>query len=134
MPSTRIPPADWTDPRHRVGWEAELVAEEWLARRGWQVLAHRWRFGRHDIDLVARRGRLIAFIEVKLRRTRRCGAGEEAVTHRKRKAIEQAAWAWILRHGRSGEEYRFDVIALAGPGVGQDDVVHLEDAWRPGWR
>ncbi len=57
----------------------------------------------------------MAFVEVKVRRSPRFGAGEEAIPLRKRRVIEHLAWAWILRHGRSGDQYRFDVVALAGP-------------------
>ena len=111
-----------------------MVAGRWLEQRGWQLVVHRWRFGRHDLDLIVRRGPLVVFVEVKVRRTNRCGAGEEAIGHRKRRTIEQGAWAWILRSGRSGDSYRFDVVALAGPGPGAFAVTHIEDAWRPGWR
>ena len=134
MPTPRIPPADWTDPRHRLGWDAEVIAGQWLVGHGWRLLAHRWRFGRHDLDLIARRGSVVAFVEVKRRRSNCCGAGEESVGHRKRRTIEQAAWAWILRYGESGDRYRFDVVALAGPGPGSLVLNHIEDAWRPGWR
>ena len=129
----RIPPSEWQDPRHRAGLEAEVAAGRWLASRGWRIEAHRWSLGRHDLDLVARRADLVAFIEVKLRRHTTCGAGVEAVGRRKRSAIERTAWSWILLHGRSGDRYRFDVISLERPdGLGR--VEHLEDAWRPGWR
>ena len=90
--------------------------------------------GRHDLDLVARRGDLVAFIEVKVRRSDRCGAGEESIGIRKQRVLERVAWCWILRHGRPGDQYRFDVVALAGVGPGVQDLTHLEDAWRPGWR
>lgn len=110
------------------------MAGKWLEARGWVVLAHRWRLGRHDLDLIARRGALVAFIEVKVRRSDRCGAGEEAIGFKKRRIIERAAWGWILRSGKAGEQYRFDVIALSGPGPGALAITHIEDAWRPGWR
>lgn len=129
MTRARIPVSEWTDPRHVAGWRAEVAAGRWLARRGWTVEAHRWRLGRHDVDLVVRRGTVVAFVEVKLRRSGRYGAGEEAVGPRKRRAIEQGAWWWVLRHGRPGDRYRFDVVALGG-----GRIRHLEDAWRPGWR
>lgn len=129
----RIPPDQWQDPRHRAGHEAEEAAARWLVSRGWRIEAHRWTLGRHDLDLIARRGDLVAFIEVKLRRHDRCGAGVEAVGRRKRGAIERTAWSWILLHGHAGDRYRFDVISLERPdGLGR--VEHLEDAWRPGWR
>ncbi len=128
-----IPPEAWTDPRHRLGWEAEIVAAKWLERRSWTIEAHRWKMGRNDLDLVARKADLVLFVEVKLRRGRRVGAGEEAVTRRKQRRLERVAWGWILRHGRGGDRYRFDVITLdaAGPGA---RVTHIPDAWRPGWR
>lgn len=127
-------PEFWSDPRHRAGFDAEVAAGEWLERRGWRVEAHRFRLGRHDLDLIARQGPIVAFIEVKLRRSLRCGAGEEAIGARKRHALERTAWSWIVRHGQPGDQYRFDVIALEGEaGVGQR-VTHLADAWRPGWR
>jgi putative endonuclease len=123
----------WTDPRHRDGWEAELVAGRFLTRRGWRIEAHRFRLGRNDLDLIARCGSLVAFIEVKCRRSTQCGDGAEAVGGRKRATIERLAWAWLLRHGRVGDEYRFDVITLNGTGPAAQ-VTHIEDAWRPRWR
>jgi putative endonuclease len=128
-----IPPDQWTDPRHRLGLEAELEAAAWLERRSWTIEAHRWRLGRHDLDLVARKADRVLFVEVKRRRTARAGAGEESVGPRKRRVLERLAWSWILRHGRGGDRYRFDVITLAGPG-GEVRVTHIPDAWRPGWR
>jgi len=130
----RIPPAEWSDPRHRDGWDGEITAGRWLVARGWRIEAHRYRMGRHDLDLIARRGGLVAFVEVKARRSGRFGAGEEAVGPRKRRVLEQVAWSWILRHGRSGDQYRFDVLVLMGEGPGAQTLRHIEDAWRPGWR
>lgn len=127
-------PDDWTDPRHRDGWEGERLAAEWLARTGWRLEAHRFRLGRHDLDLVVRRGAEVAFVEVKVRRSAHCGQGEEAVRARKRRTLERLAWAWILRHGQVGDHYRFDVVALNGGGPGTASIQHFPDAWRPGWR
>jgi putative endonuclease len=132
--TTRVPPTDWTDPRHRDGWQAEITAGRWLIKRGWRVEAHRYRMGRHDLDLIVRRGDLVAFVEVKARRSDRYGAGEEAVGQSKRRTIERVAWSWILRSGRPGDQYRFDVLVLTGEGPGAQTLRHIEDAWRPGWR
>lgn len=134
MSTTRIPPADWTDPRHRDGWQAEITAGRWLIKHGWRVEAHRYRLGRNDLDLIVRRGDLVAFVEVKARRSDRFGAPEEAVGPAKRRTIERVAWSWILRNGRSGDQYRFDVLVLTGDGPGAQTLRHLVDAWRPGWR
>jgi putative endonuclease len=90
--------------------------------------------GRHDLDLIARRGDLVAFIEVKARRSDRYGRGEEAVGPKKRRVLERVAWSWMIKYGRAGDQYRFDVLVLSGPGLGAQTLTHLEDAWRPGWR
>ena len=62
-----VPVAEWTDPRHRRGLLAELEAAAFLTACGWSVEAHRFRMGRSDIDLIVRRGCLVAFVEVKQR-------------------------------------------------------------------
>lgn len=122
-------PRTWTDPRHIAGVAAETMAAELVERCGYQVLAHRFRYHRHDIDLVARRGSVVAFIEVKQRRSTRYGTPAESVTARKRLDIVRAATAWLQRHGRPGDAARFDVIGVVG-----DRVEWLQSAFRPGWR
>lgn len=124
----RDPPA-FTDPRHQLGWDGELRAMRWFADAGFRIEHHRWKLGRHDIDLVVRQGPLVAFVEVKARSGPWCGAGEEAVTAEKRAILTRVAWSWILAHGRPGDQYRFDVLALM-----ETEVRHIPDAWRPGWR
>ncbi|MBA2290902.1 MAG: YraN family protein [Gemmatimonadales bacterium] len=133
MSTPRLPPDLWTDPRHRDGLEAETRAADWLVEVGWTVVARRFPMGRHDLDIVARLGTLVAFVEVKWRSGPAFGAPEEAVGGRKRRVIERVAWTWILRHGAAGDNYRFDVMALSGP-LSRCQIRHIEDAWRPGWR
>ena len=125
----RSDPAEWTDPRHRDGLAAEEQAMRYLVSQGWSIAAHRFRIGHTEIDLIARRGHLVAFIEVKSRRGEGFGSPLEAVTGSKRREIVRAARAWMDRHGRAGDVYRFD-----GIGIQQGRLEHLEDAFRPGWR
>ncbi len=132
MPNPYLPPV-LTDPRHQLGLETELRVGRWLTARGWRIVAHRFKLGRHDLDLIARQGPLVAFIEVKARRHPGCGAGEESVPPRKRATLERLAWAWILRHGDTGEVYRFDVAAVRGH-PGHERIRYIANAWTPGWR
>lgn len=125
----RSDPADWTDERHKQGLAAEQTAMRYLASRGWHVVAHRFRAGRVEIDLVARRGPLVVFVEVKARRGRGFGTPCEAVTGAKRRELVRAARVWIDRHGSPRDVYRFDCI-----GIQDGRLEHLEDAFRPGWR
>jgi putative endonuclease len=125
----RVPFDQFTDPRHLTGVQGELAALTWLAARGWTIEAHRYRFGRHDLDLVIRRGSLVAFVEVKTRRGSRHGAPGEAIGWKKRRALALGSRWWRREHGRPGDQYRFDLVSVdLAPGGPRLD--HLEDAWR----
>jgi len=86
--------------------------------------------GRKEIDLVARRGEVVAFVEVKTRAGRGYGHPLEAITWKKRREIQQVAAAWVERYGRDGDVYRFDAVAVLVLGGGEPVVEHVEDAWR----
>jgi putative endonuclease len=110
--------------------EGEEAAIRFLTAHGWSIEAHRFRMGRHELDLVARRGALVAFVEVKTRRGGGYGAGREAIGWRKRRALGRVAEAWRLRHGRPEDVYRFDVVEVLYGSPRDPGVVHVEDAWR----
>jgi len=132
MVSMRRPasPAESPDYRQRRGFRGEQLVLRWLESQGWSIEAHRYRVGREEIDLVARRRELVAFIEVKTRRSLAHGSPMEAVHWKKRRAIGRVAAVWALRFGRWGDTYRFDVAeGLEGAG-GSMEVNHVADAWR----
>ena len=106
----------------RFGRWAERVAAIFLALKGYRTLARRFRSPSGEIDLIARRGRLVVYVEVKARR------GEQAdVRDRQRRRIRRAAEHFLkLRPDLSSCDQRFDVI-LIRPGA---FPVHLKDAWR----
>jgi putative endonuclease len=125
-----VPAAQWTDRRHIRGLRGELVALAYLVSCGWEIEAHRFRFGRHDLDLVARRRGVIAFVEVKTRKSMRCGAPAEAVSARKRAILARVAGCWRARFGRPGDDYRFDLVSVSEGALGAPAVEHVPDAWR----
>jgi putative endonuclease len=132
MPNTRdfIPTAEWEDLRQLRGLWGERTAIAYLVSCGWDIEAHRFKLGRHDIDLVARWGNTVAFVEVKTRRSVAQGSPVEAVGRRKQSTIAKVASVWCLRYGRQNDEYRFDVVAVHEHGPGQYTIEHVEDAWR----
>jgi putative endonuclease len=97
-------------------------------RRGWCVLARRYRVGHRDIDLIVRQGQTVAFVEVKTRRRVEFGGPVGAVGARKRRHLSHAATIWIDRHGPPGVEYRFDVVGVLISG-GLIRIVHVENAF-----
>ncbi len=96
----------------RLGELGERIAERWLRKCGYRILARRFRNGHRDIDLIAERDATIAFVEVKARRGTAFGDPVEAVHHRKQRELSRSARVWIDRHGRVGEQYRFDVVGV----------------------
>lgn len=97
-------------------------------RRGWRVLQRRYRSGRRDIDLVAQRDSLIAFVEVKTRSGADFGGPVHAVNWKKQMELSRSAETWIDRHGRPGESYRFDVVGVLVEGD-RVRVRHVENAF-----
>ena len=114
----------------RRGRFAETLCVWSLRLRGWRILARRLAgrrgSGVGEIDIVARRGRVLAFIEVKARSSE--AAALEAVGDAQRARIARAAEIYIARLADTDAcEVRFDVMTVSGwvP-------FHLADAWRPG--
>ena len=125
-----IPSVEWEDERQLLGLRGERIAIAFLTSCGWSVEAHRFKLGRHDLDLIVRKGRTVAFVEVKTRRSATCGSAVEAVSRRKQRQIGRVASVWVLRQGRDGDEYRFDVVAIQETPGGEPVVEHVADAWR----
>ena len=99
----------------RLGRAAEQAAAVHLERAGWRLLGRNVRVGRGELDLIARRGHVLAFVEVKARRTRSCGAPEDAVSPRKQRQVARLAELWLAvrpwaLHGVT--DVRFDVVAV----------------------
>ena|SRR5215469_14601410 len=112
----------------QLGDFGERLAERWVIRSGWQVIARQFRIGHRDIDLIAKRANTIAFIEVKTRRRTDFGGPIAAVSAQKRRHLTHAAAIWTDRHGEPGWEYRFDVIGVL-VGGGLIRIAHVENAF-----
>ena len=111
-----------------LGELGERIAERWLRRGGWQVEARRFRSGHRDIDLVVRRANVVAFVEVKARRSLDFGDPAAAVGDRKRRELARSGADWIRRFGEPGTAYRFDVVAVLVQG-NEVRVRHVEHAF-----
>ena len=112
-----------------LGAEGEARAARFLARRGYRILARNVRAGGVEIDLVAARGTLLAFVEVKTRRTRDFGAPEEAVDARKQARLVRGAAAWLQSRRSHARQVRFDVIVCEFDASGDWQLRHLENAF-----
>jgi putative endonuclease len=111
-----------------LGLLGERIAAKWLRRRGWRVLEHRFRSGHRDLDLVVQRAKTVAFVEVKTRTDLSFGGPVSAVDFYKLQQLRRSALVWLARHGRSGLEYRIDVIAVWITGE-HSKILHVENAY-----
>ena len=112
----------------RDGRLAETLAAIWLRLKGYRILARRLKTPVGEIDILARRGAVIAVVEVKVRRDR--SAAAQAITPRQWHRLARAA-GWVLAHRPewAGLSLRFDALLLARGRLPQ----HVADAWRPEW-
>ena len=101
-----------TDARQSLGKIGENLACRELERRGYAILARRYRHAGAEIDIVARDGLVLVFVEVKAREGREFGDGAEAVTRRKRRRIAMAATDYLARHQTGECPCRFDVVSI----------------------
>lgn len=107
----------------RRGRRAEAIAAWWLRIQGWRIVSRRARTPVGEIDLVARRGRTVAFVEVK---SRRDDEGLALAVDRQRLIrVARAAEALIPRFAKRGETIRIDVILIAPWHLPR----HLKNVW-----
>ncbi|MCL4812124.1 MAG: YraN family protein [Vicinamibacteraceae bacterium] len=103
--------------RLRMGAGGEDAACEALRRRGYAILARRFRTRSGELDIVARDGDTLVFVEVKARRSLRAGLPAEAVTWRKRRTLHRVALEFLARSRLHHLPCRFDIVSVRmGPG------------------
>lgn len=117
-----------TEQRLSLGRWGEQQAVRFLKRRLYRIVETNYRNRAGEIDIIARRGKILAFVEVKTRRSSRCGAAVEAVDERKQRQIIRAAQWYLTQHGEVNVQPRFDVIAIQGDET-QHDLQHVTDAF-----
>ena len=116
------------DTRRSLAREGEELACRMLRRRGFKIEDRNFRCRGGEIDVVASRGQVLVFCEVKTRATLRWGEPAESVGHTKQKRLRHAAAAWCRVRRRSAPAVRFDVIAVLKDPRGTR-VQWLEDAF-----
>ncbi len=112
--------------RHRAergGRRAERIAAWWLQLKGWHIVARRARTPVGEVDLVARRGRTLAFVEVKGRASE--GAAALALDEWRLRRVAAAAEALAARHARPGDILRLDAVFIVPWRLPK----HVADVW-----
>jgi putative endonuclease len=118
-----------------AGWlgdEGERLAASYLRRQGYKILARRHRTPLGEIDLIARDGTCIVFVEVKTRRTESAGSPHEAVDRAKQAQLTRLALAFLKRYRLLEQSARFDVVSIVWEGsTSEPRIVHYKNAFEP---
>jgi putative endonuclease len=109
-----------------LGRRGERVAERYLRRAGYVVLARNWRCPDGELDLVLTDGKRIVVCEVKTRSSDRFGSPAEAVDAEKASRIQRLARRWLDEADLGAREVRFDVIGVRWSAGGRPRVEHFE--------
>jgi putative endonuclease len=112
-----------------IGASAEDRAADALYRRGYRLVERNYRCKVGELDIIARHGPALVFVEVRSRRTGEHGSALDAVGWRKQAKVARVAAHYIASRRPSFETARFDVVAITG-----HELVVIEDAWRLGDR
>jgi len=98
--------------RVRLGRSGEIAAAAELGRRGYKILASNYRSPYGEIDLIARDGECLVFVEVRCKRTANFGTPAESVTPAKQRKIAQTAQHYLDEHKIKDVDCRFDVVEV----------------------
>ena len=121
-----------THARLSFGLEGENLACEALERRGYTIVARRYRTSHGELDIVARDGEYLVFVEVKAREGGSFGEPEEAVTLQKQQRMVWMATDYLARRGGPEVPCRFDVVGVNSCTT-PPTITVIPDAFRPDW-
>ena len=115
--------------RQRLGQIGEKKVAGYLVQKGYTILVQNYRCKAGEIDIIARDGGELVFIEVKTRSSLSYGSPAEAVTRKKQRQISRAAQWYLAEQKLFDVPARFDVIAVLGAGQENIQIDHIDNAF-----
>lgn len=118
-------------PEHlKTGEWGEEVAERFLKKKGFKILGRRVHLDRDELDIVARSGEVLVFVEVKTRKNEAFGRAASAVDRGKRASLSRAAVHYLRKLREKPDYFRFDVVEVIGEmNAGDPEIRHIENAF-----
>jgi putative endonuclease len=114
----------------QVGKAGEEAAVQYLCRQGYRIVERNYRCRFGEIDLIARDGKTLTFIEVKTRRSQRFGPAAAAVTLEKQRHLIKASQLYLIQKRKAHELCRFDVVTIE-LGAQEPRIELIKDAFQP---
>ncbi len=119
----------WRRKVRPVGQQGEDLAAHYLRRAGYKILERNVRLGRYELDIIAREGNTLCFVEVRTRLSNDPVPPEDSVGPVKQRHIRAAAHQYIARHPDPNAYYRFDVVAVILPKDAKPRITLYRDAF-----
>ena len=114
--------------RSKLGTQGERIAEAHLESLGMAIETRNYRTRFGEVDLIARDGAEIVFVEVRTRRSAAYGTPEESLTPRKQARLVKAAQGYLIEHGQENSSWRVDFVAITLQPDGPAHIAHIESA------
>jgi len=113
--------------RKKAGNYGEAAALGYLSAKGYIILTQNYRSGSGEIDIIAKEGEYIVFVEVKYRRQLNFGRPVDSITPAKRRSLISAAYGYLAKNNLNHADCRFDVIEVFGREI--LEINHIENAF-----
>lgn len=115
-----------------IGQWGEDQAVTFLQKKQYEILERNWRYSRAEVDIIASYQGQLVFVEVKFRKNHAFGKPETFVDRRKQLLLAEVAAVYCERNSYD-DEIRFDVISITGKPETKCQILHIEDAFFPGF-
>ena len=112
-----------------LGKAGEEIALKFLKEKGFEIIEQNYRYGHGEIDIIAKDGEIIVFIEVKTRKNLEFGPPEMSVTKNKQRQIRKIAGAYLLEKNIKDVDCRLDVVAILLNKNLPPEINHIENAF-----
>jgi putative endonuclease len=117
------------DSRAETGRDAETIVADHLEGRGFEIVARNVRVGRLELDIIARRGRLLVVCEVRSRRSKAYGSPALTIDRGKIAKVRRATAIWLKKNRSETSELRFDAAAVTFAKDGTHELAYYERAF-----
>lgn len=115
--------------KKRVGNRGEDIAADYLSNKGFQIIERNYRYGHGEIDIVAKDGDVLVFVEVKTRKNLEFGPPELAVTKSKQRQVRKISEAYLVEKNINDTDCRIDVVAILIQRNIPPKINHIENAF-----
>lgn len=114
--------------RRELGSQGEKIAQDFLKKKGYRLLDTNFRSREGEIDIVARKGKCLVFVEVRTRSSQSFGTPEESITSTKKERLIRLALAYLQGHPSPHSDWRIDMVAVELHGQQVTRIELIENA------